>query len=150
METDPGRAPTAELLAHWKRTPIAIYGPKIAIALFVMSVLAAITKSGQDRWGWVLFVAISVAAVAPFATRGRPRLQGAAMVFKFLVGAAIGLAGVAGCVVTVVLVKAGSYGLLAAMIVAPVSFGALVLGWSLAFVPSPARVADPEKPPWEH
>ncbi len=118
------------------RSPLIRYAPGVLAAFFAICVIGAFTKEGKER-GELLFYAVMIAAVAsPFVLRRHPRLQGAAMVFKFLVGFALCLAGVAGFVFSIVLFKAGSYGILGGMVFLPLSLGALVFGWTLMMLPA--------------
>ena len=134
-----GEALIKELI---ERSSFFRYAPGVLAGVFIACLVGGFTKTGSDRFE-LLFIAVVIAAVAsPIVLRRHPRLQSAAMVFKFLVGIGMALAGVAGLVFSVMLLKAGSFGILAGMVLFPVGLTGLYIGVVMAFLPSVSPPSD--------
>lgn len=141
--TSPPR-PDGEALvkALLERSALLRYAPGVLAGVFIACLIGAFTKTGSDRFE-LIFIAVVIAAVAsPIVLRRHPRLQSAAMVFKFLVGIAMALAGLAAFVFSLMLFKAGSFGILVGMVLLPVGLTGLYMGVVMAFLPAVPSLPD--------
>ncbi|MCP5057065.1 MAG: hypothetical protein GY937_10120 [bacterium] len=125
-----------------ERSSFFRYAPGVLAGVFIACLVGGFATTGSERFE-LLFIAVVIAAVAsPIVLRRHPRLQSAAMVFRFLVGIGMALAGLAALVFSVMLFKAGSFGILAGMILFPVGLTGLYLGGVMAFLPAVPPLPD--------
>lgn len=109
---------------------------RMAIAAPILCFGIAIWSSGAERAGFVLLGLFLAAIVLPAVTRESPGTHGLAKAFRITFALTLLIGGLAGCAASVWLAIAGSYALLAALLIGPVSLVASYVGFIMLVTPA--------------